>query len=103
MPFGERHHDVGVAWSDRRRRAVREIQSGIREADVGDDAGQLAAGNDLAERILDMIRKDRRLLDARAARRAQMQLELSAVDGRKKILTDPPREPERYQTAGEKQ
>ena len=45
--------------------------------------------DDLADRVLDVVAERRRLLDARAGRRAQVQLELAAVDGREEVLADP--------------
>ena len=72
----------------------------VRQADVVDDAGQISFGG-MISRIASSTRSQsaRRLLDARAARRAQVQLELAAVDGREEVLADPRQQRERRDAA----
>ena len=46
-------------------------------------------GYRLSNRVIDVVAKGRRFLDAGARRRPQVELELAAVDGRKEVLSDP--------------
>src|SRR5204863_169132 len=70
--------------------------------DVVDDADDLVSGNDAANRLADVIAERRRLLDARAGRRSQVQLELSAVDAGEKVLADPAHQDGRRHACREK-
>ena len=64
-------------------------------------AHQLAAAGSTSRRISARPdRRARRLLDPRAGRRAQVQLELAAVDRREEILSDPRQQHERDDARG---
>ena len=60
------------------------------------------AGTIVAQDLVDLIADDRRLLDARAGRCADVQLELAAVDRREEVLPDPRQQHERDDAEEEK-
>ena len=80
--------DVGIARAHRRRGAVREVDAAVGQTEVVDDGGDLARLDDLADRLFHLIAQNGGFLDARAGGRAQMQLDLPAVDGREEILAE---------------
>ena len=94
--LGERDQHVGVLRADRRRVAVRQIQAAVGQPDVVDDALDLRLRDDVADGRVDGVAQRRRLLDPRAGRRPQVQLELAAVDRREEILADPREQRERH-------
>ena len=96
MVLVERDQDVGVAGADRRRVAVGQVQAAVRQPDVVDDARRSPRpGSRRGSRFSTWSHRTRRLLDPRAGRRAQVQLELAAVDRREEILPDPRQQRER--------
>src|SRR5258708_1251385 len=64
MAFVEIHEYVGIARTDRRRRAVREVDAAVGKSQVVDDVRYLILWDHLADGCLDRIAKCGGFLDA---------------------------------------
>ncbi len=62
--------------------------SAVGKSQIVDDVRHLTLRNHLADRRLDRVAQRRGFLDAGAGARAQVQLDLAAVDGREEILAE---------------
>src|SRR5208282_3067192 len=87
-PLAQRHEDVRIARTDRRRSAVGEIDAAVRQSDVVCDAGNFRGRDYLADRCLDRIAQRRGLLDAKTGAGPEVQLDLAGIDGREEILAE---------------
>src|SRR3569833_4000706 len=81
----EGDQDVAIHAANGAGVAVREVDARDRQADVVDQALNIARGNHLAHGSLDVIDEHCRFLYAHSGRTSDMQLDLAAVDLRKEI------------------
>ena len=88
MAFLQRHQDHAVVDADRRAVGEGEIVGARRQADVVDDQLAVVLRDDLADLVLDRLEDALGRLDARAGRRADMELDLAAVDQREEVAAD---------------
>ncbi len=88
MALVEIHEYIGIARTHRRRGAVRQIDAAVGKSQIVDDVRNLILRDHFADRCLDRVAERGGFLDAGAGARAQMQLDLAAVDGREKILAE---------------
>src|SRR5580700_8338 len=95
----ERYQNVCVHRPDRSRSAVRQIDTGVRQSDIVDNAGNLRLRYRTADRRLDLVADVRRFLNAHRGFGTHMQLDLAGIGGWKKILPQP-REQREYRDAG---
>ena len=84
----QRHQDHAVIDADGRAVGEREIVGARRQADIVDDQIALALRNDFADLVLDRLEDVFGGLDPGAGRRADVKLDLPAVDGRKEVAAD---------------
>src|SRR5208283_6070181 len=85
---------IGVDDADRAGIAVGEIDAADGQPDVVDDRGQRRSGKEAANCGLYVVAKNPHVLDTRADRRAQVQLDLRPLDRGEEVLTEKGREPE---------
>src|SRR6202030_2458400 len=95
MVFVEIDEYIGIARTDGRRCAVRQIDAAVGKAQIVDDVRYLILRDHFADRRLDRVAERRGFLDSRTGARAQVQLDLAAVDRREKILAEPGQRPQR--------
>ena len=79
MLLVETDKNIGVGRADGSGRAVREIDSAVRQADVVDDAVDLLLRDLLADAGFDVVAKARSVLDTCSGAGAQVKAELTAV------------------------
>ncbi len=79
---------VGVLDADRPRVVVGHVDAADAETDVVSDAAQLRSRNDLVDRLADAVGELGGLLDPGTGLRPHMDLDLSAIDARKEILSE---------------
>ena len=84
----QRHQDDAVVDADRRAVGEGKIVGACRQADVVDDQVAVALGDGLADLVLDLLEQPLGRLDARAGRRADMELDAAAVDHREEVAAD---------------
>src|SRR5215470_5480649 len=83
------HQDVGVRSPDRRRVAIREIDSAVWQPNVVDNRAHFLLWYLFANRVLYQISQAGSLLDARPGRRPQVKFELTAIYRGKEVLPQP--------------
>ena len=88
MAFAQRQQDLAVERADRAGVAVREVDAAVRHAEVVEDRLELVGRDELADRRFDVVGEPRRLLDARAGRRAHVQADLAGVDAREEVAAE---------------
>ena len=84
----ERDQDYAVIDADGRAVGEGQIVGARRQPDIVDDQSRSCFGNDLANLVLDRLEDRFGRLDAGPGRRADVELDLAAVDGRKEIAAD---------------
>jgi hypothetical protein len=84
----ERHQDHAVIDADRRAVGEGQIIEADRQADIVDDQLALLRRDDLADLVLDSLEDLLGLLDARAGRGADVQLDLPGIDDREEVAPD---------------
>ena len=90
----QRDQDIRVRGTDGAGIAVGGIDAADRQAEIVDDRPERSGRDRLAQHVLDAVAQRRCLLDARAGRRADVQLQLLALDGREEVLAEEWGEPE---------
>src|SRR5579863_334436 len=86
MVFVEVDQDIGVTGADGCGTGIGGVDAAIRDPDVVDDGRQLPRGDYLTDRGLDAIAQGRGLIDARAGKGPQVQLDLAGVDAGEEVL-----------------
>ena len=89
MVLGQLHLDVGVRRANGRRGRVREVQAGVRQADVVYDRHDLFGRNLLPYGGVNLVAERGRFLDARAGVSAHVNFELAGVHRGEKVLAQP--------------
>src|SRR5882724_12523045 len=89
-------HDVRILRSNRRRIAVRKIDTAIGQADVIDDAAQFLRRDLLADFVFYLVTQSRGFFNPRSGWRTHVQREFAAIHRWKKVLSQP-----RVQSEGE--
>ena len=84
----QRHHDHTVVGADGRAVGEGQVIGACRQADIVDDELPLVLGDHLSDLVLDRLEDALGGLDARSGRRADMELNLPAVDQRKEVAAD---------------
>ena len=88
VPLLERDQDHAVVDVDGRAVGESEVVRPLRHADVVDDEVAVARRNDLADLVLDLLEDALGRFDAGRRRRADVELDLSAVDGGEEVAAD---------------
>jgi hypothetical protein len=88
VPLVEGYQDNAVIDVDRRAVSEGEVVGPLRHADVIDNQVALARRDDLADLVLDLLEDAFGGLDAGRRRCADMELDLSPVDGGEKVAAD---------------
>ena len=86
---GQSHHNVGIRCPDRGRITVRKIDAAVGQTYVVDDALNFTGRYLPSNRLLDLIAKVGRLLNAHSGRCTQMKLESAAVHTGEEVLAQP--------------
>ena len=81
--------DVAIGGADNAGVAVRKVDAAIGQAQRIDHAAELCFGYGLTDDILDAVGKPRRLFDAQAGWRMEVQLDLATVHIREEVPTQP--------------
>src|ERR1700694_891770 len=101
--FGrERDHDVGVLSPNRRRVAIRKIDTAIGQPDVIDHAGKLWGRYLLADFVFYAVAQGGGLLNACSGWGTHVQGEFAAIDRWEKVLSQPGEQSKRKQAAQQK-
>ena len=100
VAFLELDLDDAVVDPDRRAVGKCQIVGSRRQSDIVDNEAALLFGNDLADLVLDGLEDRLRAFDAGPGRRANVKLDLAAVDQREKV---PPNEPQHHRAEAEYQ
>ena len=88
MAFLQRHQDDAVIDADGGAVGERQIIGPRRQSDIVHDQIALALGNDFADLVFHLLKNLLRGLDPRSGRRADMKLNLPAIDRRKEVAAD---------------
>jgi len=80
----EADQDVGVADADGAGIVVGHVDAGDRKPDIAHDAVEFVGRNNAVNGRSDPVGQAGRFLDPRSRRGADMQLDLTAIDGREK-------------------
>ncbi len=86
--FLERDQYDAVVEAGRGAVAERVVVGTLRQADIVDDRLAFVLGDDLADLVFHSLENLLGLFDARARRRAHVQLDLAAVDDREEVAAD---------------
>src|SRR6202011_6030513 len=87
VPLLERYQDYAVVDVDGRTVAEGEVVRPLRQANVVDDEVAIARRNNLANLVLDLLEDALGGFDAGCRRCADVELDLSAIDGGEKVAT----------------
>src|SRR5207249_2136167 len=98
----ECNDDVCVLRSNRSRIAVREIDTAIRQADVVDDSRKFLGRDLLAKFAFHVVAQGSGFFNACSGRGSQVECELTAINRREKILSQPWQQTERNKAGHEK-
>src|SRR5579872_3771509 len=85
----KRDENIGIGGADRRRIAVGEIDSAVRQSNVVDDAGHFGTRDVSVNRVLDFVAKKRGIFNAHPGGRSQMQFEAAGIDAGEEVLAQP--------------
>ena len=91
------HQNIRVARPDDAAGVVTQLDRRIRNADVVENAAEIARGNSAVDGLVDLIGEPLGFLNARAGVRADVQQELPGVHARKKIAPQYRRQQPRHE------